>query len=126
MELGGIILSPIAILPISSFTVRTEHLFEEVGEPASVYISVGRPERCMEAAITSVVAAILLLLRLIFICMFPVLAIFIIFLPLLRITQNLVGFINLLKLPMGFRVIRIQVRMIFAGKLFKSLLDVLL
>ena len=58
--------------------------------------------------------------------MLPVLTIFVILLTLLRITQHFVGLINRLKLLLGRRIIRIQIWMILAGQLTKSLLNIIL
>jgi len=58
--------------------------------------------------------------------MLPVLAIFVILLTLLRITQHFVCLINRLKLLLGRRIIRIQIWMILAGQLTKSLLNIIL
>ena len=58
--------------------------------------------------------------------MFPVFAIFVVFLTLFRIAQYFVGFIHLLELSFCRRVILVQVRMIFLGQLPVCLLDFIL
>ena len=60
------------------------------------------------------------LLRLKLVGMFPVFTVFVVFLTFFRVTQYFVGFIYLLKLIFGSRIIRIQVRMVFAGQIGRA------
>ena len=100
--------SSIAGIPVTAVTVRTE--------------SASGSTKSSESTGSS----ILLLLFFKFVGMFPVFTVFVVFLTFFRVTQYFVGFIYLLKLIFGPRVIRIQVRMVFAGQLTESLLDIIL
>src|SRR5690554_509456 len=58
--------------------------------------------------------------------MLPIFAEFIVFLSIFRIAQHFIRLIDLFKFPFSFFVIRVQIRMIFSGKLAVSFFDFLL
>src|SRR6476469_5974538 len=74
---------------------------------------------------------ILLLMALVLSCllklfsMLPVLSILVVFLSFFRITQHFIGFIDLLKLFMGFFIIRVEVRVVFPCQLTVGFFNIL-
>jgi len=107
-------LLPVGRIPVSA-SVRAES-GTGTAKPGSAESSIASRTRLLPCP----------LLRFKFISMFPVLAIFIIFLPFFRITQHLIRLIDSLKLILSRRVIRIQVRMMLTRQFAERLLNVIL
>lgn len=102
----------------------TATLSESVGEMGAVgRIPIGTP--CPGFMVAGL-RAIGFLTGLKLIGMFPLFAIGIVFLPLLRVAQHFIGLIQLLELLRGLRVGLVEVRVIFTGQLPVGFLDFLL